>query len=105
MRVVRPRVRVRRAAGVGRDVAVAGRRARRRARAAARASAARRAATQVMHAPLPRCVLHVALRREPRAAPHAAAAPAPHAPPQHALSHAVLNRAAAYASQMHAYAP
>lgn len=46
-----------------------------------------------------------ALRREPRAAPHAAAAPAPHAPPQHALSHAVLNRAAAYASQMHAYAP
>ncbi|CAH0701861.1 unnamed protein product [Spodoptera exigua] len=48
-----------------------------------------------------------ALRREPRAAPLAAApAPhAPHAPPQHALSHAVLNRAAAYASQMHAYAP
>ncbi|KAJ8722767.1 hypothetical protein PYW07_003947 [Mythimna separata] len=47
-----------------------------------------------------------ALRREPRAPPpHASHAPlAPHASP-HALSHAVLNRAAAYASQMHAYAP
>ncbi|XP_047021179.1 RNA binding protein fox-1 homolog 1-like isoform X12 [Helicoverpa zea] len=41
-----------------------------------------------------------ALRREPRAAPPLAAHAAPHA-----LEHAVLNRAAAYASSMHAYAP
>lgn len=40
---------MRRAAGVGRDVAVAGRRAGRRGRAAAGAGAARRAASQVTH--------------------------------------------------------
>ncbi|CAH2086550.1 unnamed protein product [Euphydryas editha] len=109
---------VRRAAGVRRDVAVAGRGARRHARAAARAGAARRAATQVTRTPhlapgpLPHavvlCVLHVApaaalrgavvLRgRSPRPPPAAPAHPHPH-------QQAMLPRAAAFASPLHAYA-
>ncbi|CAG4981278.1 unnamed protein product [Parnassius apollo] len=80
---------VRRAAGVRRDVAVAGRGAGRHARAAARAGAARRAATQVTAC---RCCLHVAVLR--------ARAPRDAAPP--ALAH-LLPRA--FASPLHAYAP
>ncbi|CAH0720765.1 unnamed protein product, partial [Brenthis ino] len=104
---------VRRAAGVRRDVAVAGRGAGGRARAAARVGAARRPATQVPRTPHPHphphasiCVLHVApalrgaavLRgRSPRLSPAAPAHP-------HPLQQAVLPRAA-FASPLHAYAP